>query len=278
MKKTLTALASLVAALVLPSCFQHETTVTLNKDGSGTIVEQSLLGAQMIAMMDQMAAGFGGGGENAKDPLKEMFSEDKAKKRASELGEGVTFEKSEPVNVNGSKGAKVTYRFKDINTIKLSPGDGMQSMSPGAGMPGAEEAAAKVEDPIKFSYKDGKLTVKMPQPKKPDAAESPAAEDAAKPDMDNPEAMAMMKQMFADMKMGMKLVIEPGIAETTATHSDGKTITLMEMDFGKLIEKPDNLKKMAAMDQKDPTAAMEALKGIDGVKFEAKPEITVSLK
>ena len=275
MKKTLLLLASAISALVLPSCFQHETTITLNKDGSGTLVEESRLGAQMIAMMTQMAEGFGGGGENAQDPFKDMFSEDKAKKRATELGEGVTFEKSEPVNANGSKGAKITYRFKDINTLKVRSGDGMKNMSPGGEMPGMEQAEKK-DEPVTFAYQDGKLTVKMPQPKKD--AEKPSGEAAEKPDMDNPEAMEMMKQMFADMKMSIKLVIAPGIAETTATHKDGDTITLMEMDFGKLIEKPENLKKMAAMDQQDPTAAMEALKGIDGVKFEAKPEITVTVK
>ncbi len=275
MKKTLLLLASAISALVLPGCFQHETTITLNKDGSGTIVEESRLGAQMLAMMGQVAAGLGGG-DNAQDPLKDMFSEDKAKKRASELGEGVAFEKSEPVNANGSKGAKVTYTFKDINKLKVKTGDGMKNMTPGDGIPGVEEAAAK-DEPVTFSYQDGKLTVKLPQPKKDDA-DSPAAENAATPDMDNPQAMEMMKQMFADMKMSVKLVIAPGISETNATHSDGNTITLMEMNFGKLVENPENLKKMAAMDQKDPTAAMESLRGIDGVKFEDKPEITVTLK
>jgi hypothetical protein len=276
MKKTLLLLASAIAALLLPSCFQHETTITLNKDGSGTLVEESRLGAQMVAMMTQMAEGFGGGGENAADPFKDMFSEDKAKARAAELGEGVTFEKSEAVNANGSKGAKVTYRFKDINTLKVRSGDGMKNMSPGPGAPAELDAAAKKEDPVTFAYQDGKLTVKLPQPKKGD--EKPADESAEKPDMENPEAMEMMKQMFADMKMGIKLVIAPGIAETNATHKEGDTITLMEMDFGKLVENPENLKKMSSMDQKDPTAAMEALKGIDGVKFEAKPEITVTVK
>jgi hypothetical protein len=277
MKTKLLLLASAISALLLPSCFQHETTITLNKDGSGTLVEESRLGAQMLAMMSQMAEGFGGGdgGEKAGDPLKEMFSEDKAKARAAELGEGVTYEKSEPVEANGSKGAKVTYRFKDINTLKVRSGDGMKSMSPG---PAATEldAAAKKEEPVTFAYQDGKLTIKLPQPEKD--GEKPAGEAAEKPDMENPQAMEMMKQMFADMKMGIKLVIAPGIAETTATHKEGDTITLMEMDFGKLIEKPENLKKMAAMDEKDPTAAMEALKGVEGVKFEAKPEITVTLK
>ena len=96
--------------------------------------------------------------------------------------------------------------------------------------------------------------------------------------MDSPEAQAMMKQMFADMKMSLKLVIEPGIAETNASHKDGNTITLMEMNMGKLMENAETLKKLGKVNQNDPTATMDALKGIDGVKVETQKEVTVQLK
>jgi hypothetical protein len=36
--------------------------------------------------------------------------------------------------------------------------------------------------------------------------------------------------------------------------------------------------KFSGVDQNDPAAAMEALKGIDGVKAEVQPEVTVKLK
>ena len=69
MKKTLLAMASALISLVLPGCFQNETTIHLNKDGSGTLVEETRLGGQMLAMMEQMSAL---GGEQAadKDPIK----------------------------------------------------------------------------------------------------------------------------------------------------------------------------------------------------------------
>ena len=38
MKRLLLAISSAVVALVLPGCLQSETTITLNKDGSGTLV------------------------------------------------------------------------------------------------------------------------------------------------------------------------------------------------------------------------------------------------
>lgn len=50
------------------------------------------------------------------------------------------------------------------------------------------------------------------------------------------------------------------------------------MDFGKLIENPENFKKLAAIqNEQDPAAMMAALKDVEGVKIEAQPEFTVSV-
>jgi hypothetical protein len=280
MKKLLLAATSALIALALPGCLQNETTIHLNKDGSGTLVDETLLGAQMLAMLDQFAAGFGGGEDKPKeDPTKQMLSEDKAKKRATELGEGVTFVKAEPLEKNGAKGARTTFAFKDINKLKVSTGDGMQGMSKMGPMADAPQPEAKKEKPIGFAFADGKLTIKMPEPEKPAAApEAPAGEGPGKPDLDDPDAQAQMKQMMGDMKMSLKIVCAGGIAETTASNKEGNTITLFEMDMGKLMENPDTFKKLAAVDQKDPNAAMEAMKNLKGVKIETKKEVTVTLK
>lgn len=273
MKRTLLTLTSTLVLLLLPGCFQSEITVHLNKDGSGTIVEESRLGAQMVAMMDQMAAI---GGENAKqDPMKEMFSEEKAKTRASGLGDDVTFDQIEMVSENGTKGARTTYSFKNINTLKIATDDGMKNMSPA----GREAApAGEKSAPVVFTYADGKLSIRMPAAKPAAAPAAPAPADAGKFDMESPEAQATMKQMLGDMKMSLKVVIDSGIAESNATHKTGNTITLMEIDMGKLLENPENLKKLSKVDQNDSSAAMEALKNLKGVKMETQKEVTVTVK
>jgi len=270
MKKPFLLAISAIAALALTSCFQSESTIHLNKDGSGTIAQEIRLGAQVLAMM----SGFGGGEEVA-DPVARLLSEEKAKADAAKLGEGVTFEKAEPVNVDGSKGARITYRFTDINKLKLSMNDSMEKMSADAEGPAPDQAAK--EKPVTFAYADGKLTIKMPEAEKKETL--PAGEVAEKvEEVNDPAADEMMKQMLGDMKMSMCIVIEPGIAETNATHRNENTITLMEMNMKKLVENPDQMKKLTSIDQEDPAAAMEALKGIEGIKFEIKPEITVTLK
>ena len=99
------------------------------------------------------------------------------------------------------------------------------------------------------------------------------------PDADeNPQMEAMMKQMLGDMTMSVKVVIEPGIAETDATYRDANTITLVDVAMAKLLEKPDTLKKLNSAPKDNPAAAMELLKGLEGVKMETNKQVTVKLK
>jgi hypothetical protein len=277
MKRILMPIAAALAALVLPSCFQQNVTITLNKDGSGTIVEETIFGAQMSAMLGGLG-GLGGEGADAKDPLKELTSEDKAKERAAQLGEGVTLEKTEPINADGKKGARVTYRFADINKLKYSDPSEAMGKALGDAAPQPEGDKPKTKKPTAFKYADGVLTITNPDE---DAAadkdagkkEDAPAEDAAQ----LAQAEGMAKAMMADMKISLKLVIAGGIAETNATHVEGDTITLAEMDMGKVLETPGAFGKMKDAGN-DSAKAMEALKDVKGVKMEAKKEITVRVK
>ncbi|MBG1265026.1 hypothetical protein F8S12_00580 [Nostoc sp. WHI] len=88
----------------------------------------------------------------------------------------------------------------------------------------------------------------------------------------------MMKQMMGDMKIGLRLVIDSGIAETNATHREANTVTLVEMEMGKVLENPDNIKKLGKVDQANPAAAMEMMKGMPGIKLEAQKEISIRLE
>ena len=269
LKRGFLAAFSMLAALLLPGCLQNETVIHLNKDGSGTLVEETTFGAQMIEMINQMAA-LGGD----VDPIADLTSEDKAKARAATLGEGVTFEKIEPIDAAGKKGGRITYRFADINTLRISPDSSAKNAMPK--MPMAPPAAADAAKPITFTYADGKLTMAMPEPEN---TEIPAGETPDMPAQDiGPEEMEMMKQMMGDMEISFKVVIESGIEETNASYADGNTITLMEMEMGKLMEDPESFKKLGAIDKKNPEAALKEMKLIKGVKAENQREITVTVK
>ncbi len=280
MKRIFMPIAAALAALVLPSCFQQNVTITLNKDGSGTIVEETVFGAQMSAMLGGLG-GLGGEGADAKDPIKELTSEDKAKERAAKLGEGVTFEKSEPLNADGKKGARVTYRFADINKLKYSDPSEAMGKAMGDAVPQPEGDKAKDKKPTAFKYADGVLTITNPDEDEPAAGKEADKEDKEEAPAEDAAQMAqaegMAKAMMADMKMSLKLVITGGIAETNATHVEGDTITLTEMDMGKVLETPGAFAKMKDAGN-DSAKAMEALKDVKGVKVETKKEITVRVK
>ncbi|RYD19453.1 MAG: hypothetical protein EOP88_18920 [Verrucomicrobiaceae bacterium] len=86
-----------------------------------------------------------------------------------------------------------------------------------------------------------------------------------------------MKELFAGMRVTVKVVVEPGISATTASYVEDDTITLVDMDFGKMMEKPGAIRKMATMGQGNPEKAMEEMKKLDGVKVETKPQVEVTL-
>ena len=266
MKKWMMAAAA-VLAMMATSCIEHHVTIELNKDGSGTVVEETSLSAATIAMLEQMAAGLGGEGGEAPDPTADMMDKAAAEEKAKAMGEGVTLKSVEKIDAGGRKGAKITYAFEDINKVKYGFGDSLDEMGPGEAAGGEEKS-----EPIEFSYADGVLTVKNPNIGK---AEEAAADEEI-PEVD-PGAMAQA-QMLKGMKMSMKLKCAGGIAETNATHHEGDTVTLISMDMDKLLENPAAFAKLQKAQPESPAEMTEALQGVEGVKVDTNEELKVTLK
>lgn len=265
MKKLLTTLSAAFLALLTSSCLDHEAVITINKDGSGTITEQTLFSAEASAMMAQMA-GLGGEGQ---DPLSKMIDAEATAASAKKMGEGVEVEKAEKIDKDGRKGGRVTYKFKDINKVKFTMGGSMSDAGKSMQPPGLPEEKKPEQQPISFKYEDGTLTLTNPQ-NKPAEGEKPE-----KPEIDE-QQLAMAQGMFKDMRMSLKVEFPGGIEESDATNVSGNTVTLAEMEFGKLVSDPAKLKKLMELD--DPAAAATAFKGVDGLKVEPKETITVKLK
>ena len=98
--RILAMLAGVASLLSLSSCIESTQTLHLKKDGSGTIEEETIMSAQMLAMM-ALGGGPGGPGGAAPDPIAEMMKEDQYKKKAASYGEGVEcFNGAQPVEIN----------------------------------------------------------------------------------------------------------------------------------------------------------------------------------
>lgn len=262
-KRTMRWALGLLAALALPSCLQNETTVTLNKDGSGTVVEETYLGAKMLEMMTQFAQ------PGQPDPVAEMFSEEKAKAKTARMGEGVEYVKTEMIDKDGKKGARIHYKFADINKLKVSPSGAVDDMNQQA--PDDEEKEEEKET-VSFSYADGKLKVITPP------ADFEDMQMGDEEGGENPEMEAMMKEMMADMRLTLKLKIADGIESTNATYTEGDTVTLFDVQVGKMFAQKDEMKKIAETAKTDMDAAKAAFAKLDGIKVETKEDVTITLK
>ncbi len=252
-----------IALFGLCSCFQIESTISVKKDGSGTITEVMLLGEQMKAMMEMAAAQ---GGQNGQNPMADMLDKGKAEAHAKQLGEGVELVSIEKIDANGKVGVKTVYKFADINKLNytMNMGD----------TPGAAKKEKAKDSGLTFKLVDGHLTIIQKAPKAPGEKADDDAADDEQPDMD-PQMLAMMQGMMKDMRITTKVVIESGISKTDATYVEGKVITLADIKMGKLLSDPEKLK---ALQGGDFDKTKEALKGIDGIKFEGKESVSVEMK
>jgi hypothetical protein len=262
----------LVAALGvfgLTGCLQDEKIVKLKPDGSGTIEETVTMSKETVAMMEGMA---GMGGEAKKD-AKKPYEPDEAKLKAAaeKMGTGVTFVSAKPVDTEKGKGFVAVYAFKDINTVKLGqdPGEMMADAGP-------MKAEAKQEQPVTFKFAKGtpaELKIYMPEPKGKDPKAPAPAE--GKEDM---QQMEMMKQFFKDMKMTMAVEVVGTIKETNAEYKNGSRVTLVEMDFNKLLADPEKFKKLAKENPQTLQESKALLKGVEGIKMETTPEVKIKFQ
>ncbi|MEK7865496.1 MAG: hypothetical protein AAB434_02355 [Planctomycetota bacterium] len=283
MRLQLLALA-LAGAVLLPACIKDETVIKLNPDGSGTLEKTTTMSKEIVKQIEEMTKGMGGGEGGAK--AKEPFSEDEAKADAAKMGEGVTFVSWEKVETETAIGQKAVYAFTDISKVTLSqdPKNPNEGMGPGGG--GEEK-----KKPITFKFEGGdtsKVTVVFPPPdKKPEAegegegegeVEGDATPPAGEEKEPSPEEMEQAKMFFKDMKIS--IVVEAGseVVSTNSLFVEGTRVTLVEMDFGALMENMDMFKEMAKKKPKSMEETKELLKDVKGFKVNPDPEITIEFK
>lgn len=259
---------ALFAMLAFSGCLQIEKIVKLKTDGSGTIEETLVMSKSALDGMKQMAAGFGGDKAAAKPP--ELFDEAKLKEAAAKMGEGVTFVSATKISGGQGEGFKAIYAFADINKLKLD-------QNPSGSMPSAGGMKAsgdkKKQEPIGFRFTKGapaELAITMPQPEVKPKREQPSGME----DM----AMQMMQQILKDMKIVIAVEVQGAIKETNAEYRDGTLVTLMEMDFNKLLADPLKFKEMAKTSPQSLQEAKALMKSLEGVKIETAPEVKIKFE
>ncbi len=275
---------ALAGAVLLPACIKDETVIKLKPDGSGTIEKTTTMSKEMFKQLEEMTKGMGGGeGKEGEPKAKAPFSEDEAKEDAAKMGEGVTFVSWEKVETETGVGQKAVYAFTDISKVTLNQ-DPKNPQGDAAG--GGEE---KKKEPIRFKFEAGdtsKLTVVFPPQAAKTEGEGEAGTEggteATPPEGEqkepDPQELEQAKMFFKDMKIS--IIVEAGteVVETNCEYVEGARVTLLEMDFGALMDNMDKFKEMAQAKPKSMEETKELLKGVKGFKITPESEITIEFK
>ena len=258
--------------LLLTGCFQIKTIVRVNPDGSGTVEESMLLSNKIMAQIDEMAQGFAGETGQKPKPL-ELFEPDKLRKKAADMGAGVTYLSGSKLETADYTGYRATYAFTDINQLKLQKEKGA---------PTGENKPDSL--PITFHFTKGSpasLTIVQPHsPTVEKATATPAGEPEASPIQ--PQMSDTASRQLAEMFMGMKFVlaveVNGTIISTNATHRSNNRLTLVDFDLARFGASGPELAKLGKLRNSSFQDAKELFKQVPGIKMDMNDEVTVVFK
>ncbi len=269
----------LFTVVCVTGCIDVKHVVKIKPDGSGTVEMTVLMSKMVLEQMKSMMAQMDKDMDGKDGGKQEMFKEEEAKQKAGKMGEGVTFLSYKKIETERGEGFTALYAFQDITKLKLdqNPSDAMPSNMPNDG------TQKKEKEEIVFAFKKGKvslLTIQTPKEKVGTEKENKPSNSSENSDDDkNAEmGMAMMKQFFNDMKITMIIDIQGKILKTNATHVNGTQITLMEMDFGKLIQDTKKFKEFSKANPKNIEESKKLMEKIPGIKIELNEVVNVEFK
>ncbi len=270
--------------IFLAGCIDTETIITVKKDGSGTVKETVILSNAVTEMIQGISSSFGGDSSAGSSDGFNLLDEEKLKKSAKSMGEGVSFVSAKEYTTDKGKGYKANYAFRDISKLRVNqnPGNNVPSQ-PGSGKSAEPEY-------LSFAFEKGSVSsLKIRRPKIEEKMSS-AKKEVSKLKKDIPEkgssdstkndekAIETVKKMFGGMRIAISIEFDGKIVNTNATHAENSSITIMEMDFEKLLEAPETLQAFAESTPSTVEAVKELVKNVPGIKFDLNEEIVVTFK
>lgn len=264
-------------AILFFGCIEMHTVITVKKDGSGLVEENIFVGKEIIKMFTEFVAAFA----DSTQPPQEfnLFEEEKIKAKTSELGEGVEFVSVKTIKTDEKEGYTAIYKFKDINKVKVNqdPSDEMPMAEP-------SEDADPASKLVYFKFIKGspnKIIFTLPDEKKKDDTtnvntnEIETADENAEADTADFENMV---KFMKDLKAKVEIKIEGEIVNTNATHVDGNTVTLFDIDFGQLIADKDKLEQFKKFNPDSFEEVKKLVKDIPGIKVELNKEVFIEFE
>jgi hypothetical protein len=253
----------IVVALLASGCLRSTTVISVKPDGSGTVVQETGVSPQALAMLQGMASS---SSEPGKMPT-ELFGEEQAKKAAATMG--IQFVSGEPIKTAQVEGYRARFAFDDVRKLRMK-----MNQDP------TKEGSATTsggDSPFGFDFErrdaSSVLTIVMPDKTDGAAAINPMnglGMGGSNPDAQaNQQAMQMMKVMMQGLFVDITLNVDGRIIKTNAPHVNGSQLTLMQLDFDKL------LADEAAMQKLQGAKDLKSLASVPGLKVIADKKVTV---
>ena len=259
-------LVLLLPVTFFTGCLQVDTTVKLNKDGSGTIEEKVMMSDMVVQMMNQFMNSMPD--SSAKKQEFKLFKEDELRDKASEYGEGVKYVSGKEVSKDGWKGYTAVYSFKDINKLRMDTNPNKKVE--------LDKSNSEVEnDYFSFRFNPGNVAELIID--RPDVSmdEEPETDTTTEESTQNQPLNDEIVKLMDGMKIKISLQPQGNIVSTNASYVDGSDVTLLDVDFSALLKNKGDLDKFKKNPPKSLDEMKELVKNIPGMKIELQKSVSI---
>jgi len=87
-----------------------------------------------------------------------------------------------------------------------------------------------------------------------------------------------MIKFMKDMRVKIEIKIDGEITKTNATHVDGNTVTLFDIDFGQLISDTEKFEEFKKVNPDSFEEVKKLVSGIPGMKIELNKEVFIEFE
>jgi hypothetical protein len=210
----------------------------------------------------------------------DIYDPAKLKAKAAEMGSGVTYTSGKKVTTDKFMGYRAVYAFTDINKLLLNQN---RSKDLTAAPATIDDGSSKKREPVMFRFSKGSpatLTIRQPEDtstgktSKEEKHEVQAVEDKNRTGADAEQ----FREMVEGLKFSLTVEVRGNIVQTNATYHEGSRITVMELDFDKLLRNPEQIARLNRLQPKSFEDVRELARNIPGMKVDLNKELTVTFE
>lgn len=271
MRKIKFAFTILVVTFLLAGCLQVETTLKVNKDGSGTIIEKVLFSKAFVNMMKDFAHAFQ---DSASTEEFKIYDVNEIITNAKDYGDNVDCVSHTEIADDKWEGYQAVYFFDDVTQIQISP-------DPDSKINLEDETASNEEEEEFYIFKflkgnNPQLIIDRPVIELNANAED--KEDSVETEQSEVEEGEEFLKMMEGMKIDIAVEVEGEITNTNATYVQGSRVTLFQMDFTEMMKNKEGFKEFKKNEPKNIDEIKMYLEKLPGIKVEVEKPITINFK